>query len=272
MIPKAASALIVLFWLAMTAMLVRITYFPDRYGINRVPPETVLQAFLAQPEPTDMMVRQRGKIIGKLQVFPELATRSIKFAGEFDLDLPGVDEPVPVNWGGALRFGDQSAVESLTLRIDASPYDVVFEVSPSPLVINFRVMEGKEIISDQTSKEAQAAMAQAQLMLMAWGINPNHLTTERPGARPADKLNAEAWEGRIELEGQRHDAYVFEIVPSKGMEFTLFFNKAGQPLALKSFLDYEMIADTLLPRDEVEEYERRHLRARRPRPANPHSP
>ena len=86
---KILSTLIIAFWLATTALLVQMIYFPEESKFSEVPASQVIDLFLTQETDADMDIFSGKRLVGNMKVLPvpKDKGRLIRFLMDGNIDV-----------------------------------------------------------------------------------------------------------------------------------------------------------------------------------------
>lgn len=256
------SVLIVLFWVVMTGLLVRNTYFPDESSFAEVPPRQVFDLFLNEAATfnntlhlyrgaekrghTNFSIRkdEQGDAEGDM-FYDLLATGSITLDTQ---DGKSVDAAFRLN-ARLLNAETWTAVElEITANALATAAFVVWK-------------QGDKIPSIKITKDNQVVMDSSMLAAMLpggggalGGLNLGGgipLLAHLPALATAQKTAAgkdgapgpalKAREGVMDLAGKRRKCYIVTLSIMQGTEVRAFFSEVGELARVELPQDYRFI-------------------------------
>jgi hypothetical protein len=250
---RAATLLVVIFWIVMTMLLVRVTYFSGGAFFTEVPPRVVLKSFLDQAAtPNGLHVyhgerkaghasctslQRRGAgggvdyllvISGRLE---DGAIKSVEGIVTWDLKITLLDARL---WAGA----------SGNIRIPSRNLVVNFQWLPAQRIPQFTVEQDGVIVTDDTA--IQPVIAQ---ML---GGSPEGTAS---GASAGDIFAVNTREGSLKVAGQKRHGYLLTLGMTDKFQIKAFFTEIGE-VALVELPDgwraLEPMIHGLVPDEEPE--------------------
>src|SRR5215207_3438217 len=104
---RAAALLIVVFWMAMTALLIRKQLSSGATKLTEVPVSHVLKLMFHHGEASDLNLHSDRQMVGKLRFHPQTrkddAMRIMEFSGSVTFTLPGSPRQ-RVAWAGDVQM------------------------------------------------------------------------------------------------------------------------------------------------------------------------
>src|SRR4030095_14893962 len=105
MIYRTVAALIVVFWLVMTTLLIRNEVNPEDSRVREVPLTHVFKLLYLHEQASDLRIYAGGTSIGHLRFHPrndkETHDRLVEFTGTIQLQVP---DRRRISWDGTLRM------------------------------------------------------------------------------------------------------------------------------------------------------------------------
>jgi hypothetical protein len=247
MVTRAFMGLVLAFWLVMTVLLVRYTYFPEGSRFAEVPPRVVMKLFLEQGAKNNAMhVYHYDKKIGHA-AFEARKVKSIE-------SLPGDPVTHVVKINGLLERGMLSAVrEPVIWRLEARlkgmeefeyfKAHIYMQDSGMTAELVWNVGERAPRIS-LSAKEGPSPEAQILQTLLAQVLGTGSL----PGgaATPSEQsVQLIARQGNMNIGGQKRLGFTMEIGATESWKMKAFFTEAGE-LALVTLPDgYRLMEQTI---------------------------
>ena len=240
----------VVFCGVMTTLLVRQVYFPEFDRLPDIDPRHVLERFLETQEVTQVYVYREGEVVGDVSLIPRVLSGSGKatvgFAAAGRVELPNLVAQ-KLNWRGKLHLdvAPERSVEGFELSVNFSepPVSVAMELDPRTMAFNYRVKQDGVIVSDSRTDPDAVGVAQAQMLMTAWGMSP-----EKMEAELKEKQSGLRWvakQGTVEIAGHRAGAFFIVLsLPSAG-ELRMTFSEAGELLEVQTPLLYEILSEAL---------------------------
>jgi len=239
--------LVLAFWLVMTVLLVRYTYFPEGSKFAEVPPRVVMKLFLEQGSKNNAMhVYHYDKKIGHAAI----DTRKVKSIES----LPGDPVIHVLKMNGLLERGMLSMVkEPVVWRMEARlkrmeefeffSVHVFMQESglTAELVWNADESAPKFSFSSKGQPNPQAEMAQTLLtQMLGGGALPGGV------AKPSEEsVHISSRQNSMNIGGQKRNGFTMEIGASESWRLKAFFTEAGE-LALVTLPEgYRLMEQTI---------------------------
>jgi hypothetical protein len=115
---RVTAALIVLFWIAMTALLLRSEFAPAQSRVREIPPAHVLKLLFLYQQPSELSIQYQKSPVGRLRLHPHVrredGSRVIEFVGNALFSVPGLARE-RMSWEGAIEMTRQLAVREVRL-------------------------------------------------------------------------------------------------------------------------------------------------------------
>ncbi|TLD68226.1 hypothetical protein FEM03_23755 [Phragmitibacter flavus] len=257
---------VLLFWVVMTALLLRVVYFPEGSMFEKVPPSMVFKMFLEQQLSSSTWVLYRGEQkVGPVMISQVPVGRSrntgraeddymVKIQGTME---PGTFDQVVgrVVWRMNMLVEGMSDLRSVNGQVRIPDEDRVFsfEWKPGDAMPKFELkQQGMVVMDDQL-----VGPMVAQMM----GSNQARL---KEAAETKDQwLTLTAREGSMNFGGQRRQGYVVEAIATLMAQWKVkaFFTEVGE-LALVDLPEGYRVMEQLIhglapeyPDEEEEEPE-----------------
>lgn len=250
MVTRLFMALVLAFWLVMTVLLVRYTYFPESSQFAEVPPRVVMKLFLEQGNKTNAMyVYHYEKKIGHASVMA-LPVKGID-------SKPG-DPPVHLlKISGLLERGmlksvDQAVVWRLDARLNRMEE---FEYLKGTITLQdpdikaeFVWNSGEKAPTITFSQRGGEPAPELQMMqtLLRQMLGSGKQTVPDMAAVPDEKsVHLITREGSMNIGGQKRQGYTLELGATESWRLKAFFTEAGE-LALVNLPDgYRLMEQTI---------------------------
>lgn len=234
--------LVTAFWLVMTLLLVRTTYFPDGTGFSKVPADMIMRMFMEQGTQLNTLHVYRAETkIGHASVSSRAAEpepgRPDKVAGSGDRALlaSGVLDkgampnltPSQVAWRMELNLGDLTTIKGSSgqIRIMDAGLVMDYQWSAGEKLPRFTVKHGGVVVADE--KSGALMMGQVFGMPGMMPAVPADMQSQLQGdAAQFVKVNAR--EGAMNLSGQKRKGYVLELSFMDRWKIKAFFTEVGE--------------------------------------------
>lgn len=252
---------VLLFWMVMTALLLRVVYFPEGSMFEKVPPSMVFKMFLEQQRSSSTwLLFRHDKRVGPLMISQVPVGRSmhggrlendyvVKVQGTLD---PGTIEQVKgqVVWRMSLLVEGMSLLRSAQGQVRLPEEDKVF---------SFEWKLGDEMPRFELIQNGVVVMDDKLVGPMVTQMLGTRETREKLADEwQSDWLTLSAREGRMTFAGQRREGYVVEASALSQWKLKAFFTEVGE-LALvdlpEGFRIMEQLIHGLAPEYPEEEEE-----------------
>jgi hypothetical protein len=249
MLYRAAAVLIVIFWLAMTALLIRKELSPGATELREVPVSHVMKLMFLHGEASDLNLHSDRQMVGQLRFHPQIrkddGARVLEYSGRVTFTLPGTPRQ-RVSWAGDFELNRTLEMQSARLQINApelGPWEAI-HLMADPLAKRLRYETrtgGQTLHRGEYALNAEGALT----WLREQGIDPALLQGSEPSRAPPPTFRA--WQSSIEIHGQRLDTY--RVAVEYGGQTLLEFhvNQLGQILQAKSILGYTAAPEDVIP-------------------------
>lgn len=242
MVTRAFMALVLAFWLVMTVLLVRYTYFPEGSQFAEVPPKMVMKLFLEQGSKNNTMhVYHYDKKIGHASIDAR-AVRHIDGVGGaptghvlriYGLLEKGTLSRVKdaVNWSVELRLKRMEHLELLKghILLNESGMRADFLWNAGERAPKIKVTQkGDTIAEPEVLQTLLGQMMGGGFMLPGQERSVSGIGT--------DQVHVSTREGTMNIGGQKRSGYTMEIGALESWRLKAFFTEAGE-LALVTLPD-----------------------------------
>ena len=254
---RALTAVIVAFWLVMTAMLVRVEFAPNDSNLLPVPPEHVFKQMFLHEQASDLVLCHGRDRLGvfhlqpkHLPTAPDGPANMVTFTGNFSLSLPGGPPNQRLNLHGSLDLDNRQAVR----RFDFKAYlhepkqtlpslGFALDGLPGSNQCHYQVLR-----ADVVQKEASGTPAQLldDPDLRVLGFDPRPMLVNA-GQQQAASTKLTARRSSIRSNGEVIETYLLTIQHAESIESTIQVSQLGQILIVKTFAGYDLYDETLTP-------------------------
>jgi hypothetical protein len=251
MIYRTVAALIVIFWMVMTTLLIRNEVSPDDSRVREVPLTHVLKFLFLHEQPSDLRIYAGGTPVGHMRFQP----RNHKETGERIVELTGsIQVQVPdrrrLSWEGALRI-------SPDYELTRSDWAVTLQ-DPGFLRLEVRAKAGDPAAhimlrnKDRVLQEMDVALSEAGLTDLAkqFGAGGEMLAVVQQAKAQAQAQAqpiVRARQSNLRHRGEWMETYLVSIEQNGQTLIQCHFSQLGQILQAKSLLGYTMQPDDVLP-------------------------
>ena len=250
-------ALIILFWAAMSALLIRAEYFSRGGEAQPVPVAFVARLMFHHEQPTDLaLYSQQHRLDGYLHLQPKHLPHGedghaapldlLSGSGSFAVTLPGTNvQRVTVR--GVLEIDAQQQLERLELTVSLhepkqSGLGLTLNVEGSPARDTWHyVLKQAGVVVREDSGPAARLLAAADPHLPGLSLS----SFEQLQHQQTGLTRFSAHRGSLRLNGENIDTYVISVQYGETLESTIDFNQLGQVLAVKTFTGYDLYDEAL---------------------------
>lgn len=248
MVYRVAATLIVIFWLTMTALLLRKELAPGSLALQEVPVSHVMKLMFLHGQASDLNIHDERQLVGQLRLHPQVrkgdGMRLLDFGGGLFFSLPGQSRQ-RVSWGGEFVLNRALAVQLVRLNLnfrDASETVVEVLIEPQTERLRYRVRSNDRQVDQGDYSLDERGILQ---WLEDRGLETTFLQQIRKPNSPHPSIKA--WQSSIEIHGQRLETYRVTIEHGGQTFLEFHVNQLGQILEAKSFLGYTAAPEDSLP-------------------------
>ena len=249
MLTRLVSTTIILFWITMTALLVRLEIWPDRSSLRMVPVAKVAKLMWFHQEPSDLVVWSGTRRVGHLRLHPKIresdGVRVLEYSGNIQVRLPG-SERHRISWDGVAEFDEEMQMRTLLLGLglkEVSTDRAEIVLSPSENRAHLRLLDvsGNEFNrGDYTLDERGLKKILAQV-----DLDPSLYDTFRSSTSVAPTITAQ--ESSLIIHHERTKTYLVEVRQGGQTLMEAHVSEIGTVLHVKMLVDYSLAPDDLLP-------------------------
>jgi hypothetical protein len=249
MLYRTIAALIVIFWVTMTALLIRSELSPADARLREVPVSHVVKLIFAHEQPSELSIFNDKLRLGQMRVHPAVraldGARVVDFSGNLHILLPGATRQ-RVTWDGTLeltRTLDMQSVRfALTFREeDAYRFELVVRPPEKVFRYSWNIGGGLPDEREFTLDEAGMRAALAELE-----VDPTLLGTMRT-TRNSAPPEFTARISSLKLHGEKVDTYLVAIRMNGQTLIEMHISQLGQVLTAKSLIGYTLAPDDFMP-------------------------
>lgn len=238
---RALSVLIVIFWLAMTALLLRNQIKPGDSALREVPAAHVVKLLLHHQQLSDLNIYSDKTHLGNLRISPrtdkEGGLRVIAFTGNMALSIPG-GERQHVAWDGKVEMDKDLAIQRFILGVTMHEPDRLrseIVIVPEENVAHYVLSTQRGVLErqDYTLDERGARDVFRQL-----GIDPAMLPmSPMPQHMP---VTVKAQQSSIEVHGQQMDTYLVTVESNGQTWLECHVDQLGHIVKATTLLGYTL--------------------------------
>jgi hypothetical protein len=248
MLYRSAAVMIVVFWVAMTVLLLRKELSPGATELREVPLGHVLKQMFLHGEPSDLTLYSERHAVGQLRLHPQIRTdddaRLLEYSGRLLLTLPGSPRQ-RISWAGTLEMNRALETQSAQLQVRmAEPANSGINLTYDPRANRLRY---EEVSGTRTVERAEYPLdAQtADGWLRERGIDPALLQPGKAASGPPPTFRA--WQSSMQIHGQKLETYRVALEQGGQTLFEFHVNQLGQVLQAKTFLGFTAAPEDVIP-------------------------
>jgi hypothetical protein len=233
MLWRGVTALLILFWAAMTGLLLRNVYFPDHSGLAEVPTRLVFDLFLNQvaSHSNTLHVYHHEEKLGhasfhvvKTDGAEEggVALYRMTVSGGIDA-VVGESQRVTSGWRleADLRDGQELRGLKLDLTSSETNHTIMLRWREGEKLPQMEVRQGEKLVMDTQGAMAMAGMGE-QMGLFGGMLGLSGSKGQAPS------LRMEAREGLMDLAGRSRRCYVIRMTALDRYEVQAIFTEVGE--------------------------------------------
>jgi hypothetical protein len=251
MIYRTVAALIVIFWMVMTTLLIRNEVNPEDSRLREVPITLVLKLLFLHEQPSDLRIYAGGTPVGHVRFQPrnnkDTGERIVEFTGSIQVQAP---DRRRLSWDGTLRM-------TPSYELVRSDWGVTLQ-DPGFMRLEVRTKADEPFAhimirsKDRILQEMDVALSEAGLTNLAqqFGVGGEIfavLQQAKAQAKTQTNPTIRARQSSIRYRGERTETYLVSIEHNGQTLIQCQFSQLGQILQAKSPLGYTMQPDDLLP-------------------------
>ena len=245
MLYRAFAALIVLFWLGMTALLIRNEVRPGESRLREIPVAHVLKLVFLHEQASSLDIRYEKALVGHLRIHPQVRreddARVVRFAGDIAFVIPGMNRE-RIEWDGVVEMTRQLETRLVRIGLKSrapNPYraeitlDLVARTGRYQLRSEDRVVEDREYPLDGNS--ALTLLRELQV--------PPEMVAMMEAAGAAQPVEFSARQSTLELQGDQLDTSLVSIRQNGQTLLEVHISELGHVLRATTLLGYTLTPD-----------------------------
>ena len=247
MLHRVASLLIIVFWLTMTALLVRNEFAPEGSRMREVPIGHVLKLLFIHEQTSRLNITSDAQPIGQFNLHPHIdpttEMRVLNLDGMLHVRL-GAGARQRVQWDGAVIYDRAFAFRHLDFGFTLfypTQLKVQIEVQPEANRAHVALSGATGLIDERDYTLDQAG---AHELLAQMGVDPALLASF--GAT-AVAPTFRARQSSLLLHGERVDTYLVTIEQGGQVLADIHVSQLGNVLQMKTLLGYTLAPDDPVP-------------------------
>ena len=246
MLYRFFAAMIVVFWLTMTALLIRNEVGPGGTSLREVPLAHVLRTMFGHGQASDLLVYGERQPVGHFRLQPrtESARRKMDFNGTLQVALPEVGRQ-RVAWTSELDFDPR--LEAQRFKGSLSYRD------PAPHMLDLEIDVPNNRLTYETRIDAMIARRGGYSLdekgAHAWlrdeGIDPALLGSfHHSHSKP---MEIKARQSRLEVRGENIETWLVSAEQGGQTLIEAHVSQLGQILRVRTFLGYSAAPEGMAP-------------------------
>lgn len=250
MLYRAVAVFIVLFWLAMTALLVHQELRPGDSALRELPPAHVVKLLFMHHERSLLNIYSDKLRLGQLIVEPNVTDngqgRELVFRGDLQVLIPGGGKRERIYWDGKLQMDKLLTVNRFQLTvITHTPTELTSEVViiPSENVAHYQLrgsngaMERQDYSLDE--RGARSALEQV-------GIDPTLLPIAKKQSLGAG-ISIKARQSTLTVPGGQMDTYLVTVEANGQTLLECHVDQLGRIVHANTLIGYSLAPDATTP-------------------------
>lgn len=245
MLARISAAIIIAFWLVMTALLIRLEVHPESSRVLDVPVSHVVKMMLERGQQSLLTIMENGAPAGTLTLRPVQSAEggAFDFGGSMSLRLP-MGTAQRVSWSGAVEL--DPALNTRGVHIDLalrSPaYRLMLDRRTAEQTITYEVR-------DATATLARGALpldsGQAAAALAGLGVDLTGVMALRKslGGDAAPIFTAK--QAKLPVRSENIEVYQITMRQGGATMADIFISQLGQVLLVKTVFGYTLSAEGL---------------------------
>lgn len=245
---RAVSILIVVFWLTMTALLLRHEVKPGDSALREVPAGHVVKLLLHHHQSSDLNIVSDKTRLGRLRIDPHIrpadGLRTIAFSGNLLFIIPG-GERRRVAWDGEMEMNKELTIQRFRLGVTMhEPEKLRSEIviRPAENVAHYELSSANGILERQDYSLDERG---AQEVFRHLGLDPATLPLGK--MQQAKPPVVKAQQSSIEIHGERMDTYLVTVESNGQTWVECHVNQLGQVVRATTLLGYTLSPDDITP-------------------------
>lgn len=247
---RSVAVFIVVFWLAMTGLLVHQELRPSDSALWELPPAHVVKLLFMHHERSTLNIYSEKLRLGQLVVDPLVTDngqgRELNFSGDLQVLVPGGGKRERIYWKGNLRMDKLLTVSRFELSVTThAPTDLTSEVViiPSENVAHYelRASNGAVERQDYSLDERGARSALEQV-----GIDPSLLPIAKKQSLGSG-VEIRARQSTLNVPGGQMDTYKVTVEANGQTLLECHVDQLGRIVHANTLIGYSLSPDATTP-------------------------
>ncbi len=247
MLYRATAALVVLFWLTMTALLLRNEIRPGDSALREVPVGHVIKLIFHHQQESDLKISNDKLRLGQLRIMPRTdksaGRRFLAFTGNLHFPIPGAKSQ-RVAWDGELELDKALVTRRLRFGLKVHyPTELRSEivVLPAENVAHYELRSPTGILERQSYTLDEDG---ARQVLQQFGLDPDLLPAQMRRATPPV---IKAQQSSLYIHGEDLDTYLITIELNGQTWLECHVDQLGHIIRATTLLGYTFAPDDVGP-------------------------
>jgi hypothetical protein len=247
MLYRAAAITIVLFWITMTALLLRNELQPGDSALREVPFSHVAKLLFLHGQASDLNIYSDKLRLGHLRIQPQANTttgaRVIEYSGNLQFIAPGQRRRIA--WDGTVDMDKKLTMRRFTLGVSVhEPMDLRSEVTvlPAENVAHYELRSNTGTLERQDYTLDERG---AREVLLQLGLNPSLLASAQKQRTTPPRIKAQ--QSTLDIHGESIDTYLVTIEHNGQTLLEFHVSQLGQILKATTLLGYTLTPDDVTP-------------------------
>lgn len=245
MLYRAFAALIVLFWLGMTTLLIRNELLPASSRLREIPVSHVLKLLFLHEQASSLDIKYEKARVGGLRIHPQVRreddARLVRFAGDIQLSVPGMSRE-RIEWDGVVEMNRQLELRLVRVGLkirgpEASRVDLTLDLRAK--TGRYQLRTGDRVVEE---REYPLEKGTLQTILQLLDVPPEMLLMMQ-AAGTAQPLEFSARQSTLELQGDRLETSLVSIRQNGQTLLEVHVSELGHVLKATTLLGYTFIAE-----------------------------
>ena len=239
--------LVVVFWLTMSALLIRTELSTGKSPLRAVPIEHVLKLLFRHEQQSDLNIYSDRTRFGHLRIHPrvdkETGHRILEFSGALQLRLPTLPKQRFL-WDGAVEMDPAFATQRFRFgftMLEPTNYRAETQIEPPAKRMHVLVRTTAGISEETFTLDEKGAW---QLM-EHFGVDPEVVQTFTRDTTINPEITAQ--QSSLRVHGERMETYLVTIQQSGQTLLEFHVDQLGKILQAKTLVGYTLTPDELVP-------------------------
>jgi hypothetical protein len=250
MLFRLLTAAIILFWITMTALLVRSEMWPNQSALRTVPIEHVAKLLWKHEQPSNLTIWSEGARVGHFALHPivrkEDEARLLEYSGNLQLRLPGVGLQ-RLSWDGIAEFDQVFDLRSLLLGIgqrQREPSTMRHEILfiPAQHLARYSLKNDRHELESHEYSLDETGLKQ---VLEQLAFDPALFEAFRGSNTAAPVMTAQV--SSMTIHNDRVETYLVTVQQGGQTLLETHVSQLGQFLFVKSLIGYTMAPEDVVP-------------------------